>query len=183
MTLGAVFIALSGIGLVLGAFAFLSGTSAGRPRPGVKSIAAFVSAFGLTGFVLTQLTSAVTVLTVTTAIAAGLGGVWLTALAPSVSEPVDGNENVRPSMVGMVGRLSLPIREGGFGELYCTDDGVPRICAARSEDGSAIDKGTEVIVTSYDGGTATVRCVVDLLPGVRHAMNRMERSTRAGARG
>jgi len=35
--------------------------------------------------------------------------------------------------------------------------GTRRVCGARSEDGSAITKGTEVVVTRYEKGIAYVR--------------------------
>jgi hypothetical protein len=35
--------------------------------------------------------------------------------------------------------------------------GTRRVCGARSEDGTAIPKGTEVVVTRYEKGIAYVR--------------------------
>ena len=60
-------------------------------------------------------------------------------------------------MVGVLGKLSVPIREGGTGELIYSQMGTRRVCGARSEEGSAIAKGTEVVVTRYDKGIAYVR--------------------------
>ena len=60
-------------------------------------------------------------------------------------------------MVGVLGKLSMPIREAGTGELIYSQMGTRRVCGARSEDGSAISKGTEVVVTRYDKGIAYVR--------------------------
>ena len=60
-------------------------------------------------------------------------------------------------MVGVLGRLSIPIREGGTGELIYSQAGTRRVCGARTEDGSAIVKGTEVVVTRYERGIAYVR--------------------------
>ena len=60
-------------------------------------------------------------------------------------------------MVGVLGRLSMPIREGGTGELIYSQAGTRRVCGARSEDGAAISKGTEVVVTRYEQGIAYVR--------------------------
>lgn len=61
-------------------------------------------------------------------------------------------------MVGVLGRTSLPIREtGGTGEIIYSQAGTRRTCGARSEDGGAIEKGTEVVVTRYDKGIAYVR--------------------------
>jgi hypothetical protein len=60
-------------------------------------------------------------------------------------------------MVGVLGKLSVPIREGGTGELIYSQQGTRRVCGARSENGSVMPKGTEVVVTRYDKGIAYVR--------------------------
>lgn len=60
-------------------------------------------------------------------------------------------------MVGVLGRLSVPIREGGTGELIYSQAGTRRVCGARTEDGSSIIKGAEVVVTRYERGIAYVR--------------------------
>jgi hypothetical protein len=60
-------------------------------------------------------------------------------------------------MIGVLGKLSMPIREGGTGEIVFSQEGTRRCAGARSEDGSAIDKRTEVIVTRYEKGIAYVR--------------------------
>ena len=60
-------------------------------------------------------------------------------------------------MVGVLGKLSIPIREGGTGELIYSQMGTRRCCGARSDEGCAIAKGTEVVVTRYDKGIAYVR--------------------------
>ncbi len=60
-------------------------------------------------------------------------------------------------MVGVLGRLSMPIREGGTGELIYSQMGTRRVCGARSDDGSGMAKGTEVVVTRYEKGIAYVR--------------------------
>jgi hypothetical protein len=58
---------------------------------------------------------------------------------------------------GVLGRLTLPIRAGGTGELVYSQAGTRRAAGARSEDGQAIPKGAEVIVTRYEKGIAYVR--------------------------
>jgi len=69
-------------------------------------------------------------------------------------------ENMDPAdyeMVGVLGRTSIPIREGGTGEIVYSQAGTRRTCGARSEQGTAIAKGAEVVVTRYDKGIAYVR--------------------------
>ena len=60
-------------------------------------------------------------------------------------------------MVGVLGRLSISIRAGGTGELVYSQEGTRRVAGARSEDGVAIPKGAEVLVTRYERGIAYVR--------------------------
>jgi membrane protein implicated in regulation of membrane protease activity len=60
-------------------------------------------------------------------------------------------------MVGVLGRVSNPIRDGGTGELIYSQAGTRRSCGARSEDGTAIGQGTEVVVMRYERGIAYVR--------------------------
>ena len=60
-------------------------------------------------------------------------------------------------MTGVLGRISSPIRAGGTGELIYSQEGTRRATGARSEDGDAIPKGAEVIVTRYEKGIAYVR--------------------------
>ncbi len=65
------------------------------------------------------------------------------------------NENMQSAdyhMVGVLGRLSQPIREGGIGELIYSHGGARKSCGARSADGRAIEKGAEVVVTGYERG-------------------------------
>jgi membrane protein implicated in regulation of membrane protease activity len=65
-------------------------------------------------------------------------------------------------MVGMLGRLTMQIREGGVGELIYSQAGTRRSCGARSESGQAIPRGTEVVVMRYERGIAWVRPFADL---------------------
>jgi len=60
-------------------------------------------------------------------------------------------------MAGVLGRVSVSIREAGTGEIIYSQAGTRRTCGARGENGKAIAKGTEVMVTRYDKGIAYVR--------------------------
>jgi hypothetical protein len=60
-------------------------------------------------------------------------------------------------MVGVLGRISMPIRENGTGEIIYSQAGTRRTCGARSESGRALEKGAEIVVTRYDKGIAYVR--------------------------
>jgi hypothetical protein len=60
-------------------------------------------------------------------------------------------------MVGVLGKLCIPIRQGGTGEMIYSQAGTRRVCGARSENGSSMEKGDEVVVTRYEKGLAYVR--------------------------
>ena len=60
-------------------------------------------------------------------------------------------------MIGVLGRLSVGIRPGGTGEIVYTQGGTRKSAGARSDDGRAIDKGTEVVITRYERGIAYVQ--------------------------
>ena len=60
-------------------------------------------------------------------------------------------------MVGVLGRITVPIRAGGTGEIVYSQAGTRRSAGARSESGEPIVRGTEVVVTRYESGIAFVR--------------------------
>ena len=61
-------------------------------------------------------------------------------------------------MVGVLGRITVPIRAGGgTGEIVYSQEGTRRSTGARSETGKPIVRGSEVVVTRYEGGIAYVR--------------------------
>jgi hypothetical protein len=60
-------------------------------------------------------------------------------------------------MAGVVARISQQIRPNGIGEILFSQTGARRSSAARSEDGTAIPRGAEVLVLRYERGVAYVR--------------------------
>jgi hypothetical protein len=123
------------------------------------SLAAFLAWFGGTGYLLTRFSSVWVGLGLLLSVGAGIvgGGIIFLFLSRVL---ISDEENMDPAdyeMVGVLGRLCVPIREGGTGEILYSQAGTRRVCGARSEDGSAIAKGTEVVVTRYDKGIAYVR--------------------------
>lgn len=60
-------------------------------------------------------------------------------------------------MTGTLARVSSSIRENGTGEIIFSQAGVRKTSGARSEDGSPIEKGVEVVVTKYERGIAYVQ--------------------------
>ncbi|MFL6414863.1 MAG: hypothetical protein ACJ74Y_04235 [Bryobacteraceae bacterium] len=60
-------------------------------------------------------------------------------------------------MIGVLGRISSPVRSGGTGEMTFTRDGGRQLAYVRSENGGMIERGQEVVVTSFKNGIAYVR--------------------------
>jgi membrane protein implicated in regulation of membrane protease activity len=123
------------------------------------SLTAFLAWFGGTGFLITRFSSAWFALGLLLSIGAGLVGagivfLFLTRVLISPEENMDAADY---EMVGVLGRTSLPIRVEGTGEIIYSQAGTRRTCGARSENGSAIEKGTEIVVTRYEKGIAFVR--------------------------
>src|SRR6266542_4035941 len=58
---------------------------------------------------------------------------------------------------GHLGRVTVPIRAGGTGEIVYSQAGTRRSAGARSEDGTVVPRGSEVVVTRYEKGIAYVR--------------------------
>jgi membrane protein implicated in regulation of membrane protease activity len=123
------------------------------------TLAAFLAWFGGTGYLLTRYSSMWFVMGLGLAVASGLIGAAIIFLFLSkvlMSE----EENLDPAdfeMVGILGRISVPIRESGTGEIIYSQAGTRRTCGARAESGTAIAKGSEIVVTRYEKGIAYVR--------------------------
>jgi membrane protein implicated in regulation of membrane protease activity len=123
------------------------------------TLAAFLAWFGGTGYLLERFSTLTFVVGLSLAMLAGLVGaaiifVFLTKVLMSKDEELDPADF---DMVGVLGRISSPIREGGTGELTYSQAGTRRSCGARSDDWSAMGQGEEVVVTRYEKGIAYVR--------------------------
>jgi hypothetical protein len=64
--------------------------------------------------------------------------------------------------VGVVGRVSSPIRAGGTGAIVYQQMGATRSAIARAEDDEALGKDEEVFVIRYEKGVAYVKRWEDL---------------------
>jgi len=134
------------------------------------TVAAFLAWFGGAGYLLTRYSGLAFVAALSVSVIAGLvaaGAVFMFVARVLTSE----DETMDPAdyeMVGVLGRVSLPIREAGTGEIVYSQAGTRRVCGARSEDGSAMAKGIEVVVTRYEKGIAYVRLWSEM-SGEEHA--------------
>jgi membrane protein implicated in regulation of membrane protease activity len=123
------------------------------------TLTAFLAWFGGTGYLITRFSSIWFALGLMIALGAGLFGaaivfLFLTRVLISREENMDSADY---EMVGVLGRISMPIRENGTGEIIYSQAGTRRTCGARSENGTALEKGAEIVVTRYDKGIAYVR--------------------------
>jgi hypothetical protein len=122
------------------------------------SMAAFLAWFGGTGYLLTRFSAVWVSIGLLLSVVAGLigGGIIFLFMSKVLISDQEFLDPADFEMVGVLGTLSMPIREGGTGELIYSQMGTRRVCGARSEDGGAIAKGTEVVVTRYEKGIAYV---------------------------
>jgi hypothetical protein len=135
------------------------GGAAEMPVINFGTISAFLAWFGGTGYLLTRHSGLLATVIILCAILGGLVGAaiifWFIVkfllTHDQALDPADYD------MVGVLGRISSGIREGGTGEMIFSRDGTRQTCGARSEDGKALARGTEVIVTRYERGIAYVR--------------------------
>ena len=120
------------------------------------AITAFLTWFGGGGLLLERLTPWSLPLIVTGAIViGGAGGALINRVINTLARKESLAESL--SMIGVIGKTVVPIRAGdGTGEIVFTHAGTRRVCAARSDESRAIDKGTEVVVTRYERGIAYV---------------------------
>jgi membrane protein implicated in regulation of membrane protease activity len=123
------------------------------------TLTAFLAWFGGTGYLLSRHSGLAYASALIVAILAGTGGAAIIYLfmAKVLSSPDEALDPADFEMVGVLGKLSVRIREGGTGEIIYSQAGTRRVCGARSDDGTAILKGTEVVVTRYENGIAYVR--------------------------
>lgn len=124
------------------------------------TMAAFLAWFGGTGFLITRFYGLWFVFTLKLALLAGLAGGYTVYWFLTRVLMRGGREELDPAdfdMIGVLGTVSSSIRESGIGEILFSQQGIRRASAARSESGTAIPNGTEVVVTRYENGVAFVR--------------------------
>ena len=128
------------------------------------TLAAFLAWFGGTGYLLTRYSSLWFAIGLGVATLSGICGaaivfLFLTKVLMADDACLDPADF---AMTGVLGRVSSTIREGGTGEIIYSQAGTRRTCGARAEDGAAIAKGSEIVVTGYEKGIAYVRLWTDM---------------------
>lgn len=147
----------------LGVHGGVRGGARGGARAGISPLnfgtfAAFLAWFGGTGYLLERFSHIWIYLGLFISVIGGLAGAavvfWFLLKLAARDQPLDPADY---EMVGVLGRLSSPIRAGGTGELLYSCGGSRKAAPARSDNGAPIPRETEVIVTRYEKGIAYVR--------------------------
>jgi membrane protein implicated in regulation of membrane protease activity len=124
----------------------------------LSTIMAFLTWFGGAGYILQVYAGFWGILGLATAAVAGIvGGAIVFYLLAKVIYP--GQRFLNPAdykMEGTIARVTVPIIEGGVGEIVYTMGGSQRSDGARSADGSPIERGTEVVIVRFERGLAYV---------------------------
>jgi membrane protein implicated in regulation of membrane protease activity len=124
------------------------------------TITAFLCWFGAAGYLFYRFSSFVTFTILLLAVVSGVAGaalVWviLFKLLLPRERVLTAEETEMP---GVIAKVSDSIRDkDGIGEIIFSQTGARRSTAARSEDGTPILRGTEVVVIRYERGIAYVR--------------------------
>ena len=123
------------------------------------TLTAFLAWFGGTGYLLTRYSGVWVGFGLLASVASGLvgGGIVFLFLSRVLMSDEENMDSADYEMVGVLGRVCSSIRASGTGEMIYTQMGTRRVCGARSDDGSAMAKGVEVVVTRYEKGIAYVR--------------------------
>lgn len=134
-------------------------SSANVPWWNAFSIMVFLCWFGAAGYLLTRYGSFVTSVVFLLAALCGLAGgavvFWfLTRVLLPHERELTAEDT---SVMGVVGKVSAPIRAGGTGEVLYEQMGATRSVAARADLGEPIGKDEEVFVVRYEQGIAYVR--------------------------
>jgi membrane protein implicated in regulation of membrane protease activity len=143
-----------------------AGVGHGPEMPAINfaTVTAFLAWFGGTGYLPTRHSTFLVMIIVLCAIASGLVGAaivfwFIVKFLLTHDQALDPADYDR---VGVLGRVISTIREGGTGEIVFSQEGTRQTCGARSDDGTALARGTEVIVTRYEHGLVYVRRWEDL---------------------
>lgn len=123
------------------------------------AIMLFLLGFGFFGYVFHNVTN---LLLPFTLILAALGGIGVAAVLLYLLSRVFGSAEANTvqdvsDRTGLLGKVSIPIKENSIGEiLYTSPGGMRKSIPARSLDGRPIERDQEVVVLNYARGIAEV---------------------------
>jgi membrane protein implicated in regulation of membrane protease activity len=134
------------------------------PHVNFATVNSFLTWFGAAGYLLSQFSTLLTAAILLIAIAAGFAGAAI--IFWFVVKFLLGHEHELDPLdydrVGVLARVVSGIRAGGTGEIIFSQARTRHTCGARAENGEALARGTEVVVTRYEHGIAYVRRWEDL---------------------
>ena len=128
------------------------------PLLNASSIVGAVTWFGAAGYVLIRLGDWALPAILIAALAAGAVGWYL--IARFLGLVLKGEVEMDPEdyrLEGTVGQVTVGIPAGGTGEILFEKAGTRRSEAARAMGGNPIARGSEVVITAYADGFATVQ--------------------------
>lgn len=121
-----------------------------------QTLVAFLMGFGGVGYLTLRWGPAGYLVAIPLGVAGGLGtGTLIYRFLRFLTR---GERPMGPSNYeGLIGHLTVGIREGGTGEMVYSLHGTRMVTAARSHDGGAIPRGSQVLVLRYEKGIAFVQ--------------------------
>jgi len=128
------------------------------PLLNASSVIGGLTWFGAAGYLLTRLGDWALPAAIVAALAAGAVGWYL--IARFLGLVLKGEVELDPEdyrLEGTVGHVSVGIPSGGTGEVLFEKAGARRSEAARGASKAAIPRGSEVVITAYADGFATVQ--------------------------
>lgn len=135
------------------------GPKGGASKFNLGTITAFLTWFGGAGYILTNWGRVGLALILFVAAVVGLiGAAIIFLVVAKLLAP--GDQPLDPAdfrIIGALGTVSSAVRPNGTGEMIFVQQGVRSAMPIRSENGSPIAKGREVVVTRYEQGIAYVR--------------------------
>lgn len=135
------------------------GSHGGAQPVNVGTVAAFLTWFGGAGYLILRYLDAWYVVALGGALVSGFIGASIVFLFLA-KVLMRHDEELDPAdyeMIGVLGKIGGGIREAGTGEMIFSQAGSRRAAAVRSDNGAALPKGAEVVVTRYEKGIAYVK--------------------------
>jgi len=133
--------------------------SSGVSKFNFGTISAFLTWFGGAGYILSNWGGLGLLLVLALSAVTGVaGGALIFLFAAKVRAP--GDRALDPAdyrVVGALGKVSCTVLPNGTGEMIFVQQGRRQGVAVRSENGTLIPAGKEVVVTRYEDGIAYVR--------------------------
>jgi membrane-bound ClpP family serine protease len=135
------------------------GPKGGASKFNLGTITAFLTWFGGAGYILTNWGRVgLALILLVSAVVGLIGAAIIFLVVARVLAPHD--QPLDPAdfrVIGALGTVSSAVRPNGTGEMIFVQQGVRSAVPIRSETGSPIAKGREVVVTRYEEGIAYVR--------------------------